>query len=35
MSLPLEVRWEYQFKVEENSEEEKMLNVLKNAKDWV
>lgn len=35
MSLPLTARWEYMVEVEEGSEEEKMMNVLKKAKDWV
>ena len=35
MSLPLVARWEYQYKVKPGSEEEKMMNVIKNARDWI
>lgn len=35
MSLPLVARWEYQHKIEKGSEEEKMQEVIKKARDWV
>ncbi|MEX0944969.1 MAG: oxygen-dependent coproporphyrinogen oxidase, partial [Balneolaceae bacterium] len=35
MSLPPEVRWDYDFHPEEGSREEKLLQVLKNPVDWV
>ena len=35
MSLPLTARWEYMNQPEPDSLEEKMLNVLKNPRDWV
>ena len=35
MSLPLQARWEYMSIPEEGTEEHKLLQVLKNAKDWV
>lgn len=35
MSLPAKVRWDYNFQVKEGSEEEKLINVLKNPKDWI
>jgi coproporphyrinogen III oxidase len=35
MSLPPHVQWVYDHQPEPGSEEEKLLNVLKNPKDWV
>ncbi len=35
VSLPLNVRFEYDFKPEANSEEEKLLNILLTPKNWV
>nr|XP_014090080.1 oxygen-dependent coproporphyrinogen-III oxidase [Bactrocera oleae]XP_014090089.1 oxygen-dependent coproporphyrinogen-III oxidase [Bactrocera oleae] len=35
MSLPLTARWEYMHTVPENSKEGKLLEVLKNPKDWI
>jgi len=35
MSLPLIARWEYNFEIESGSEEEKMVNVLKNPREWI
>lgn len=35
MSLPLYAKWEYSHKPEPNSREEKLLDVLKNPKNWV
>ena len=35
MSLPPHVQWVYDHHPEKGSEEEKLLNVLKNPKDWV
>ncbi len=35
MSLPPTVKWDYQWQVEEGSEEAKLLNVLQNPKDWI
>ncbi|WP_339608936.1 oxygen-dependent coproporphyrinogen oxidase [uncultured Planktosalinus sp.] len=35
MSLPPTVQWKYDHHPEPGSEEEKLLNVLKNPKDWV
>ncbi|XP_075919572.1 oxygen-dependent coproporphyrinogen-III oxidase, mitochondrial [Petromyzon marinus] len=35
MSLPLTARWEYAFEPEPGSPEEKMLDVLRNPRDWV
>ena len=35
MSLPLTCRWEYCHDVEQGSEEYKMLQVLKNPRDWI
>ncbi len=35
MSLPSVVRWDYDFQPEKGSEEEKLLDVLKQPKDWV
>ncbi len=34
MSLPPTVRWDYNFQPEANSEEEKLLNVLTQPKEW-
>lgn len=34
MSLPATVRWEYNFHPEEGSEEERLVQVLKNPKGW-
>lgn len=35
MSLPLTARWEYMHEPKVNSKESKLLEVLKNPKDWV
>jgi len=35
MSLPATVRWDYDFKTEKGSDEAKLIEVLKNPKDWV
>ena len=35
MSMPPEVRWSYQFEVEEGSEEEKLLNYYLTSREWV
>jgi coproporphyrinogen III oxidase len=35
MSLPPRVRWDYDFKVEENSREAYLLNRLENPIDWI
>jgi len=35
MSLPLLAMWEYMPNIENGSEEEKLTNVLRNARDWV
>ena len=35
MSLPPRVRWDYNAEPEPGSEEAKLLDVLKNPKDWV
>ncbi len=35
MSLPKTVRWEYDHKPEPNSEEDKLVQVLKTPKDWI
>tara|TARA_B100001093_G_scaffold133773_1_gene126454 strand:+ start:372 stop:1280 length:909 start_codon:yes stop_codon:yes gene_type:complete len=35
MSLPSRVRWDYDFKPEKDSEEEKFIQSLKSPKDWV
>ncbi len=35
MSLPPRVRWDYDLKPEKGSEEEKLIDALKNPKDWV
>ncbi|CAB4396687.1 unnamed protein product [Rhizophagus irregularis] len=35
MSLPLTARWEYMHVPEKNSREEKLIDVLKNPRDWV
>ncbi|MET2985700.1 oxygen-dependent coproporphyrinogen oxidase [Aureibaculum conchae] len=35
MSLPPHVQWKYNHQPEKGSEEEKLLNVLQNPKDWV
>lgn len=35
MSLPPTVKWDYQWSVESNSEEEKLLSVLKTPKQWL
>lgn len=35
MSLPATVRWEYNYQPEPDSEEEKLVNVLKNPREWV
>ena len=35
MSLPLTARWEYCHEVDENSDEGKLLAVLRQPKDWL
>ncbi|XKL62476.1 hypothetical protein PGB90_002309 [Kerria lacca] len=35
MSLPLYAKWEYMHKLRENSEEKKLMAVLRNPRDWV
>ncbi|KAJ2950856.1 hypothetical protein O0L34_g5215 [Tuta absoluta] len=35
MSLPLSAKWEYMHEVKPNSEEEKLVHVLKNPRDWL
>ena len=35
MSLPPHVQWRYNYVPEEGSEEQKLLNVLKNPREWV
>ena len=35
MSLPLTARWEYCHEVDGDSEEELLLEVLRNPKDWI
>jgi coproporphyrinogen III oxidase len=35
MSLPPRVRWDYNFKPEKGSEEEKLIDALKNPESWV
>lgn len=35
MSLPLHARWEYMHEPKSQSEEGKLMKVLKNPKDWV
>jgi coproporphyrinogen III oxidase len=35
MSLPLIARWEYDFKIEENSEEARLVDALRNPRKWV
>lgn len=35
MSLPATVRWEYNYQPEPGSEEEKLVNILKNPQEWV
>ncbi|EDO41336.1 predicted protein [Nematostella vectensis] len=35
MSLPLEARWEYMHVPDKNSREEKMLEVLRNPREWI
>lgn len=35
MSLPPKVQWKYNYSPEENSEEEKLIKVLTNPKEWV
>ena len=35
MSLPPIVQWKYNHQPEENSEEARLLNILKNPKDWI
>jgi coproporphyrinogen III oxidase len=35
MSLPPRVRWQYNKQVEEGSEEQQLIEVLKNPKSWV
>ncbi|XP_028043456.1 oxygen-dependent coproporphyrinogen-III oxidase isoform X2 [Bombyx mandarina] len=35
MSLPLNAKWEYMHQVQPNSEEEKLLKILKEPKDWL
>lgn len=35
MSLPAKVRWDYDYQVQEGSEEAKLIDILMNPKDWV
>ena len=35
MSLPLNARWEYMYKVKEGSREAKLVEILKHPKEWV
>lgn len=35
MSLPPRVRWDYHFDIEKDSQEEKLMRVLQNPRDWV
>jgi coproporphyrinogen III oxidase len=35
VSCPPLVAWDYDYKPSENSEEEKLLQILKQPKDWV
>lgn len=35
MSLPLTARWEYCHKIEPDSREEKLMNILRNPREWV
>jgi coproporphyrinogen III oxidase len=35
MSLPLTARWQYMHTPEKGSREERLLEVLRNPKDWV
>jgi coproporphyrinogen III oxidase len=35
MSLPPQVQWRYDHQPEENSDEARLLTVLKNPKDWI
>lgn len=35
MSLPSTVRWDYDFRTEKDSEEDKLIQVLMNPRDWV
>ena len=35
MSLPPRVKWRYNFKPEQNSEESKLLKILKNPVKWI
>ena len=35
MSLPPEVNWEYDFEIKEDSEEAKLLEVLRSPREWV
>ena len=35
MSLPPIVQWKYNYHPKENSEEEKLIHVLANPKEWV
>jgi len=35
MSLPAEVRWEYNWQPDAGSDEEKLIEVLKNPRDWL
>jgi len=35
MSLPPRVRWDYDFNPEPGTEEERLVQVLRNAKNWV
>ena len=35
MSLPLEARWEYCHEVTEGSDEDRLVKVLREPKDWV
>jgi coproporphyrinogen III oxidase len=35
ISLPATVRWEYDFEPAKGSAEDRMLDVLRNPKDWI
>ncbi len=35
MSLPPSVQWKYNYSPEEDSEEQKLIEVLTNPKEWV
>lgn len=35
MSLPPHVQWRYNYEPDEGSQEQKLLNVLKNSREWI